>query len=631
MPTPTESPALKPRRMTTRGKVVFVFVAAITAVLTAISLYMLNADADPSQQAMGGMIFGAAAFVVPVAWFSWFSPFSRTTQFVGAAIAYAVAAVFLQTGEPAEAALANILTLAFGILCVSALGLGVLYFASGKVKVASILLTVLAIATFFTIFKLEDPTGNMVPRIRYRFTATRDRLLKQPNPSTSSAAIDLTTTPNDFPRFLGTDGDSVIKHPVTLDTDWSTHPPQPIWRKPIGAGWSAFAIVNGHAVTMEQRDTQELVTCYDLKSGELVWSHGIEGRHEDPLGGIGPRATPTVVDGKVYACGATGVLRCLDGATGKLLWSQDLRAERHLDAAMDLANVAWGRAASPLVVDDLVIIPAGGRSLSQLSDQEKKSLGLSMPTATNVPQVGDFVSLIAFNRHTGEQVWQGGTSQVSYASPQLVTLDGVRQIAILNQDNVAGHDIATGKQLWQFYWPGESNSGASNSQVHILPGDQVFVSKGYSQGCAVYQVKHHGDQWSVDAEPVWANRTVMKTKFTNVVIHNGFIYGLSDGVLECVDASDGRRKWKRGKYGHGQVLLVGKTLIVLGEAGQLALVAATPDAFNELASIQVLEGKTWNNPALSGDLLLVRNAEEAACYRLPVVEPANTPLSNLSR
>ena len=149
-------------------------------------------------------------------------------------------------------------------------------------------------------------------------------------------------------------------------------------------------------------------------------------------------------------------------------------------------------------------------------------------------------------------------------------------------------------------------------------GDRVFVSKGYRGGCALLQVAG-SDGDGLQVTQLWQRPTLLKTKMTNVVVRQGYVYGLSQGILECVELRSGKRRWKRGRYGHGQVLLVDDLILVTSESGAVALVEASPDAFRELGRFQAIEGKTWNNPALAGPLLLVRNSEEAACYELPLV------------
>ncbi len=235
------------------------------------------------------------------------------------------------------------------------------------------------------------------------------------------------------------------------------------------------------------------------------------------------------------------------------------------------------------------------------------------------PAEGRKVSLVAFDKDTGEKTWEGGEDQIAYSSPSLVVLGGVRQILSVNETTVTGHDPKIGRVLWNFPWPGSSNRNANNSQAVAVGNERVFVSKGYTGGSALFDVRRQGDGWST--EPVWANSKSMKTKFTNAVFYKQHVYGLCDGVLECIELDTGKRCWKQGRYGHGQVLGVGDLLIVQGEDGNVFLVAMTPEAHEELGQFPALDGKTWNNPALVGRLLLVRNAEEAACYELPLAEP----------
>jgi outer membrane protein assembly factor BamB len=315
------------------------------------------------------------------------------------------------------------------------------------------------------------------------------------------------------------------------------------------------------------------------------------------MGGVGPRSTPTIHQGRVYALGATGILRCLDGGTGKLIWSDDLRARYGLTVYGDEALVQWGRAASPLVVGELVIVPGGGPS-------------------------GKAKNLVAFRAETGRVVWEsenvkegGSSDQISYASPSLATVAGRQQILIVNESTASGHDPATGERLWTFPWPGGSSSFASASQAVAIDESHVLLSKGYGGGAELLELISHG--LAIEIRSKWKMPKALQTKLTNVVVHDGYIYGLSEGILECVVAETGQRKWKNGRYGHGQILGVGDLLLVLSEQGELSLVELTPAKFTLLGSLQALDGKTWNTLCLCGKRLLIRNAQEAACYELP--------------
>jgi outer membrane protein assembly factor BamB len=243
-------------------------------------------------------------------------------------------------------------------------------------------------------------------------------------------------------------------------------------------------------------------------------------------------------------------------------------------------------AASPLVLGDRVIVPAGGP---------------------------DGRSLVAYEIERGRRVWSGGSHQAAYSSPIATTLAGTDQIVLLNGSHLVGHSAEDGTLLWQFAWPG----GTENvSQPVVLPGDRLFVSTGYGVGGKAFRVVGHGD--SIDVELEWES-LALKAKFTNVVYRDGYLYGLDDGILACVDAATGERVWKGGRYGHGQILLVDDVLLVQAESGDVVLVRASPDGHDELARLDALDGKTWNPPAIAGHHLLVRNDREAACYELPTL------------
>ena len=239
------------------------------------------------------------------------------------------------------------------------------------------------------------------------------------------------------------------------------------------------------------------------------------------------------------------------------------------------------------------------------------------------PRGGPFVSLVAMDKKTGKTVWEGGDRQISYSSPAVAILGGVRQVLIVDEAHVTGHDLKSGKVLWEHAWPGQSNSSASVSQAVPVSPDRVFLSKAYGNGAALLKLVP-GGEGGFHAEVVWANPKVMKTKFSNVAVKDGFVYGLSDGVLECVDLADGRRTWREGRYPQGQILRVGDLILVLTESGEVVLVEASPERANHvLGRFQAIEGQTWNNFALHGPYLLVRNALEAACYDLPLEEPVH--------
>jgi outer membrane protein assembly factor BamB len=425
-------------------------------------------------------------------------------------------------------------------------------------------------------------------------------------------ASDWQSTPHDYPRFLGNAYWAEVTG-VRLDTDWQARPPLEMWRREIGAGWSAFAVVGNYAVTQEQRGDQELVTCYRMDTGEPVWAHRDTTRFDPAdlaggMGDVGPRATPTIHGDRVFTQGATGMVNCLDARTGHVLWAHD--TVQKFGAAVTL----WGKSGSPLVVDDMVVISVGGPANAAAS------------TAGNAPPQQSASSLVAFDHETGAVRWAAGSRKAAYASPVLAELAGERQILIVNESFVTAHRAADGKVLWEHPWGRANDQTASASQPIPLSGDRIFLSKGYGVGASLLAVGR-GAEGEFDVRPLWSPpvKPVMKTKFCNVVLRDGFVYGLDDVLLECIELESGNVRWKhrrRPAFGHGQIMLIGDLILVLSEFGELALVQATPERYRELASIPVLNDAnvTWNNPAFAPPYLLVRNAREAACYRLPLKE-----------
>lgn len=451
-----------------------------------------------------------------------------------------------------------------------------------KVRLLAFGAIVLTLFLSFILFRIKGFSGDLVPLLEWRWSEKAAESLVGSSPTTPGAFS------KDYPQFLGPHRNGTVQG-IKLARDWSERPPQLLWRQPIGAGWSAFAVVGSSAITQEQRGEYEMVVCYDLKSGREQWSHGDHDRYAATPAGVGPRATPTIVEDRVYTLGATGILNCLDFATGERIWSEDILYDN------DAKLASWGMSGSPLVLDDLVVVSAGGK---------------------------DGKSLVAYHKDTGERVWRNGSDPAGYSSPQITTLAGVPQILIFNYGSVAAHDPNGGQVLWQHPWP---NTTECISQPVPLPEDRLFVSSAYGIGCKLFQILRHEDN-QLKATLVWETPR-LKAKFTNVIHRDGYIYGLDDGVLVCLDLTDGQRRWKRGRYGHGQVILVdgpdeikdqNSLLLVSAESGDVLLVEVNPNESRELSRFSALASKTWNNPALAGQYLLVRNDREAACYELPL-------------
>jgi outer membrane protein assembly factor BamB len=393
--------------------------------------------------------------------------------------------------------------------------------------------------------------------------------------ATNSPAVK--TARNSWTNYRGVNRDGRYDEQKILTT-WPADGLKPVWKQPVGGGYASFVIAENVAFTIEQRRNQEVVAAYDIQTGRELWTYGWDANFVESMGGDGPRATPTWDEGKIYALGATGELHCVDARTGKKSWSKNILSDN------GASNLQWGMSASPLIVDDKVIVQPGGKSGK---------------------------SIVAYNKNTGAAVWRTLNDAQAYVSPMLATLANKRQVIAVTASRVVGLNPDDGALLWSYPW--DTSGGINCSQAIPIDANRFFISAGYGKGAALVEVKDNGG--ALAAQKVWENLN-MKNKFNSSVIHNGYAYGLDEGIMACVDVATGERKWKGGRYGYGQVILAGDHLIVTSDTGDLALVKASPDSHQEVARFAALEGKTWNYPAIANGKLLVRNATHMACFNI---------------
>lgn len=463
--------------------------------------------------------------------------------------------------------------------------------------IGTVLLVIVGLIASFRLDFGGDMQQRLEPRLWVRQVSAqlgigRALVIHEAKLATNALAIE--PTPDDSPSFFGPTRDGIYaEHHGKLARDWTAKPPKELWRKKIGEGCSSFVIAGKYGFTQEQTDdlSAELVTCYDLTDGSQQWVHADAPGHDWVLGGLGPRATPTFHNGKLYAIGSAGLFNCFDAATGKVLWKHDLAKYHRGEPPM------WGRSSSPLVVatkthGDVVVVSVGG--------DEKHSL-------------------VAYDAKDGREIWHDGEDPTGYATPQLVTLGGVPQIVIVNFQTVVGHDLETGAVLWKYdAW---NTSQPKVPQTNVVGDDRLFISAGYTVGCRLLEIANDGaGKW--DVKELW-KATSLKPKFMNPIKRGDFVYGIDDGAfLMCIALADGKVKWRSNRgadYGHGQVIMVDDLLIVQAETGDVALVEADSKKFHELGRFPGLpEGRSWNVPVLWGDKLLLRNNKEVACYQLPM-------------
>ena len=361
----------------------------------------------------------------------------------------------------------------------------------------------------------------------------------------------------------------------TVSTSWPSTGLPVLWKQPVGVGHASFVVADGKAYTIEQRRSQEVVAAYDINNGHELWTQKWNAEFNDSTGD-GPRATPTWDQGRIYALGATGELRCLDANSGAVIWGKNILSDNQAK------NLPWAMAASPLIVDDKVIVLPGGANGK---------------------------SVAAYNKMTGAPVWKVLDDPQAYVSPMLVELAGRRQIVVVSSFRVLGLAPENGALLWSYKW--DTDMGINVSQPIVVDRNRFFISSGYGKGAALVEVKGSGNSFT--ASTIWENKN-MKNKFNSSVLHNGYIYGLDEGILVCLDVNTGERKWKEGRYGYGQVILTGNHLIVSSDQGEVALVKASPDKYTEVTRFSAVQGQMWNYPAIANGRLLVRNSTEMAAY-----------------
>lgn len=439
----------------------------------------------------------------------------------------------------------------------------------------------------FTLIRVGGLTGDQREEIAWRWSPTAEERFFAERADISHESGDdsepVVATAGDWPGFRGPERDGVV-HGVKIGTDWKNDPPRELWRRRVGPAWSSMCVVGGRLFTQEQRGERETVACYDADTGEELWTHDDPARFDEAVSGIGPRATPTFDGGRIYAAGATGRLNCLDAADGRVAWSHDLVA----DAGASLPVFGfWGFANSPLVVDGLVVVYQGAEGHEQLR---------------------------AFDAETGEPVWQIEAGKNNYSSPQLATLAGRRQIVFVGDRGLTAVEPDSGTVLWQD--ADRFKAMMAMVQAHVISDNEMIVAA--DGGLVRLAVERRDGAWTIENR--WsAPSRALRPAYNDFVVHRGAIYGFDEGIFGCLDLATGKRTWKRGRYGHGQVLLLADQdlLLVTAESGAVVLLAADPAACRELGRFQAIEGKTWNHPVVTHGRLYVRNAEEMACIELP--------------
>jgi outer membrane protein assembly factor BamB len=451
------------------------------------------------------------------------------------------------------------------------------------VRRAGILAAIVLALGYCTLLRFDGADGSFTPAVSWRWSPTAEDLFLAELPARKAAVQEgeppPVLQPGDWPGFRGPNRDG-LRTDVRIATDWKQHAPRELWRHRVGPGWSSFTVVGNRLYTQEQRGAMEAVVCYDATTGEERWSHTNVVRFDEAVAGPGPRATPTFYQCKLYTLGANGNLDCLDAATGAVGWSRDILADSGRSKPPE-----WGFASSPLVVQDVVTVFAGG------------------PGGKGV---------LGYHASSGELAWSAGDGRESYCSPHPAHLGDVAQVVIATDQGLTAFEPAGGKVLWQHDWPAERAFRVAQptpvGAADLLVGTPML-------GARRVHVTREGESWG--EQQVWQTKAI-KPYYNDLVVHKDHLYGFDGSFLTCVSLEDGQGRWRARGYGNGQVLLLADQglLLILSEKGEVALVEANPERHQELARFAAIEGKTWNHPVVAHGKLFVRNGEEAACYQL---------------
>ncbi|MSR58408.1 MAG: hypothetical protein EXS05_12140 [Planctomycetaceae bacterium] len=443
---------------------------------------------------------------------------------------------------------------------------------------------------YFALIRVDGTDGSIQAKTSWRWALTAEQKFLAERANAQSAGeqaneLDeavLTVEPGDWPEFRGPNRDDRLEG-VTITDDWNRSPPKRLWKHPLGPGWGSFTVVGQRLFTQEQRGDDEAVVCYRATDGMELWVHRDTTRFSEVIGGAGPRATPTFHAGRLYTVGANGRINCLDAATGSSIWSADMITSPEVSVPV------WGYSSSPLVVGDVVLV---------------------------LPGRPNGAAIKAYDRATGKALWSAGEGTHSYSSPQLAEFDGVPQVLAVTDVALTSIAVESGDVLWDYSW---GTAGMQRVLQPYVDGDGVLICTYFGIGTRRVRVGHTAGKWSVTMD--WESKD-FKPYFNDLVVLDGYAYGFDSNIFCCLDLKTGKRAWKGGRYGYGQVLLVAdqKLLLVLSETGEAVLLKADPTRHTEVCRFQALEGKTWNHPVIVRGKLYVRNAGEMACYDVSPAE-----------
>jgi outer membrane protein assembly factor BamB len=377
----------------------------------------------------------------------------------------------------------------------------------------------------------------------------------------------------DWPQILGP-GRNGRAEGEQLSDRWPAGGPKVLWRYPLGSGYAGAAVVGERTIVFHRVGTSERVECLDAGTGQTQWKADFSA---DYRGGVnpdtGPRCVPLVADGVVFVFGAAGDLHAVVLETGKKLWSRSLYADYRGDEGY------FGAGSTPILVAGKLLVNVGGRG----------------------------AGIVALDPASGKTVWQASDEAASYASPTTIKVGGADKAVFITRMNCVLADPAAGKVTTLF--PFGKRGPTVNAATPLILDGKLFATSSYGVGVEFAALQ------GTSAKSIWSNDDTMSSQYATPVEHKGFLYGIHGredvGVAElrCIEAATGKLRWSKTGYGVAHLILAGDKLLIQKADGHIALAAADPSKYSELAVARIATGPTRALPALAHGRLYIRSGE----------------------
>ena len=384
-----------------------------------------------------------------------------------------------------------------------------------------------------------------------------------------------TEVPGEWPQWRGARRDGISTETGLLK-QWPADGPAQLWKtNGLGNGYSTVSITKGRIFTMGLKGNREFVIALDAADGKPAWVQAHGGRFSNNRGD-GPRGTPTVDGDRLYALGGNGDLSCLETATGKIVWTQNIFDK------FGGSNINWGISESPLILGDQLLVNAGG------------------PNA----------SIVSLNKKDGSLIWKTGSDQAGYSSAIPFEVGGVPQVVFFTHHRALAVDVRNGNMLWDY---SQVANRTANVATPIVKGNKVFLSSDYGTGCALLEIKPEGTK--LRAQEIYFNQN-MKNHHSSSVLIGDTLYGFSSAVLTAMRFDNGEVIWKDRSVGKGSLVFADGHLYCFSEKGVVGLVEATPNGYQEKGRFSIPQESlpTWSHPVVAGGRLYLRDQDNLYAF-----------------